>query len=142
MTSADDPGAGAPQDRLREHPTARFAPAQHVFDLRAAARELEREIPASRGRRQKTLYRHGDATIALFTFERGAGLPGHRARGTVAIQALEGRLRIATPDGEHTLAAGSLLVLASGVEHDVLAEEPSIMLLQVHLDEPARGESR
>ena len=139
MTTADDSGGGEPQDRLREHPTARFAPEQHAFDLRAAARELERETPAARGRRQKTLYRHGDATIALFTFERGAAMPGHRAKGTVAIQVLEGRLRVATPDGEHTLAAGNLLVLASGVEHDVLAEEPSTMLLQVHLDEPARG---
>jgi quercetin dioxygenase-like cupin family protein len=138
MTTPDRPQSQSGSDRLREHPTARFAPPLHQFDLRGVARELAAE-PATggRGHRQKTLYRHGRLTVALFAFDRGASLPPHTAAGAVTINVLEGRLRVRTPGGEHDLTAGNLLILAPGVEHDVAApEEPSVMLLQVHLDEP------
>ncbi len=138
MTSSQPNESHETSDRLREHPETRFAPPEHQFDLQAAARELALEpIAAPRRHRQRTLYRHGRMTIAMFLFEAGASLPSHLAAGTVAINVLEGRLRIRTPGGEHVLNAGNLLVLASKVSHDVLAEEKSTMLLQVHLDEPA-----
>ena len=125
-------------NRLREHPEARFSAAQHQFDLHAAARELAAE-PATpvRGHRQKTLYRHGRLTVAIFAFDPGASLPPHTAAGAVTINVLEGHLHVRTPAAEHDLPAGNLLVLAPGVEHDVAAgAQPSVMLLQVHLDEP------
>ena len=140
MTDFDRPQQPPPTGsaRLREHPEARFAAERHQFDLSAAARELAAE-PATpvRGHRQKTLYRHGRLTVALFAFDPGASLPSHTAAGAVTINVLQGRLRVKTPGGEHDLPAGNLLVLAPGVRHDVAAaDEPSIMLLQVHLDEP------
>lgn len=127
-------------NRLREHPDERFAPPQHTFDLLGVARALAAE-PATggRGHRQKTLYRHGRLTVALFAFDPGAALPPHKAAGAVTINVLSGQLRVRTPGGEHDLPAGNLLVLAPGVEHDVSAAgegTPSVMLLQVHLDEP------
>ena len=120
--------------RPREHPDVRFAPEQHLIDLRAVARELA-ETPARRGQRQKALYRHGRLTVALFTFDAGAGLADHVAAGVVTINVLDGRLRIKAGDVENTLPAGSLLVLAPGVRHDVYAVEPSTMLLKVYLDD-------
>jgi hypothetical protein len=33
----------------------------------------------------------------------------------------------------HSMAAGSLLILAAGLQHDVTAQEPSQMVLTVHL---------
>ena len=126
--------------RLREHPDVRFAPPQHVIDLRAAARELA-QTPSRRGHRQMALYRHGRITVALFTFDDGADLPEHVAAGAVTINVLDGRLRVRAGDVEHSLPAGNLLILAPGVRHAVHAEEPSTMLLQVHLDElpPSAG---
>jgi quercetin dioxygenase-like cupin family protein len=120
--------------RAREHPEARFAPPQHEIDLRAVARELAGG-PARRGQRQKALYHHGRLTVALFTFEPGAGLPDHVAAGVVTINVLDGRLRVKCGGAEHDLAAGKLLVLAPGVRHDVFAQEQSTMLLQVYLDD-------
>ena len=120
--------------RSREHPDVRFAPEQHAIDLRAIARELA-ESPARRGQRQKALYRHGRLTVALFTFDAGAGLADHVAAGVVTINVLDGRLRIKSGGVENNLPAGSLLVLAPGVRHDVYAMEPSTMLLQVYLDD-------
>lgn len=122
-----------PGGRAREHPDSRFAPLQHAFDLRAAARELA-ETPARRGQRQMALYRHGGLTVALFTFEPGAGLADHVADGVVSINVLDGRLRVQSGGQEHALHAGGLLVLAPGVRHDVFAIDQSTMLLQVYLE--------
>lgn len=120
--------------RLREHPESRFAGPMHELDLRAVARELAAE-PARNGRRQKALYHHGRLTVALFTFEAGAALPDHSAAGVVTINVLDGRIRIKAGGADHDMSAGKLLVLAPKVRHDLLAVEPSTMLLQVYLDD-------
>ncbi len=121
-------------DRLREHPTQRFRAEQRKIDLNIATDALRAEGRAgSRGQRQTTLYKDGDVTIALFLFDSGGGLAQHRAAGTVSIHALDGRLRITAGGEGHELAAGQLVVLAPGVPHDVTADEPSRMLLTVHL---------
>jgi len=122
-------------DRLREPPVERFAAGEHVFDLRAEVESLKAEhAPSSRGHRQKTLYKRGNATIALFLFEAGGGLAQHKAAGTVTINVLDGRLILQTHGNEHVLTAGHVLVLAPGVEHTVIAKDQTVMLLQVHLD--------
>src|SRR5687767_11829796 len=121
--------------RNRAHPNVRFAPPQHQIDLRAVARELAAAGPARRGQRQRALYSYGRLTVALFTFEPGAGLPDHVAAGVVTINVLDGRLRVKCGDVGHDLPAGKLLVLAPGVRHDVLAEAQSTMLLQVYLED-------
>lgn len=131
-------------DRLREPPAERFAADQHSFDLRAEIEALKSEHgPSSHGHRQKTLYKNGSATIALFLFERGGGLARHKTAGTVSIHVIDGRMRIGTPEtspaGEYVLAADQLVILAPNVYHDVHAIEQSTMLLQVHLDEPGAG---
>ena len=122
-------------DRLRQHPEERFIPAQHAIDLAAAAHELLAEpLPGERKHRQKTLYRHGPVTVALFLFERGAGMPQHEAEGVVTVHVLEGRLRMAAEGKTHTLGPGQLLIMAPRVRHDVFAEEPTRMLLTVSLE--------
>ncbi len=124
-------------DRLRTHPDSRFAQEQQVFDLRAVAQALADEsLPTKTGHRQKTLYKHGRVTIALFRFDRGSGLPDHAAKGVVTINVLDGKLRVTAAGHTHELPAGRVLILASNVTHDVYAEDSSTVLLQVHLDEP------
>ena len=124
--------------RPREHPDVRFAPEQHAIDLRAAAGELAR-TPGRHGHRQKAIYRHGRLTVALFTFDAGASLPDHVAAGVVTINVLDGLLRVSAGGVERALPAGNLLVLAPGVRHDVYAEQPSTMLLQVCLEDGGDG---
>ena len=132
--------AGQPADRLRVHPEQRFLADQRKIDLNEATAELRAEgRPGSRGHHQKTLYRHGDATIALFLFEQGGRLAEHKTAGTVSIHALDGRLRVNAGGEAHTLTAGQLVVLAPGVKHDLTAEEPTRMLLTVHLEGAAGG---
>jgi quercetin dioxygenase-like cupin family protein len=121
--------------RLRPHPEVRFHPPQIQFDIeRVAAKLLAEPLPANRLHRQETLYRHGSLTLALFLFEQGASLPQHTADGVVTVQVLQGRLKMSAEGKDHDLPAGSVLVLAPGVRHDVQAVEASRMLLTVCLD--------
>ena len=127
-----------PADRTRAHPEERFLPPAQSFDLDAAARDLKAEATSTTQRhRQKTLYRHGNSSLALFVFEAGAGLRQHRTGGTVFIQVLSGRMTVHAQGERHDLRAGRILVMAPDIPHDVHAEEESRMLLTVCL-QPGR----
>jgi len=113
-----------------------------MFDLRAVAKELMAEHAASsKGHWQKVLYRHNHASVALFVFQSGSGIAQHKAAGTVTIHVIDGRMRIktlGTDAAEYLLCANQMVALAPDVPHAVEALEPSIMLLQICLDVPAR----
>lgn len=122
------------QGRTRERPAERFAADERRFDLEETAKRLRLEDSATtQGHRQIALYRHGPTTVALFLFDRGAGLDEHQAGGFVTIHCIEGRLSVKTPSAAHDLPAGTLLTLAPNVPHDVHAQEQSRMLLTVAL---------
>src|SRR3954470_2852794 len=94
-------------DRLRPHPTQRFAASHQLIDLRAAAADLAAEARSSAQRhRQKTLSRFGTTTVALFHFEKGSNMPEHVAHGTVSLHVLEGHMTVQADGTRHELAAG------------------------------------
>jgi quercetin dioxygenase-like cupin family protein len=120
--------------RERQDPDDRFAGDEHLFDLAASARDLQGEEQEARhGHRQVTLVHDDGITVVLFAFEAGGQLANHSADGLVMIHAIAGTIDVATATASHLLAAGSLLILAAGVQHDVTAREPSQMVLTVHL---------
>jgi quercetin dioxygenase-like cupin family protein len=128
---SEDPG------RLRRPPSERFAGSEHVFNLAAVAGTLWGEDhPAAAGHRQMTLFHEGDLSLVLFDFEAGGTLADHVADGYVTIHTVAGELQVSTPEVTHQLPAGSLLVLAPGVRHDVTARVASQMLLTVYLVRP------
>ncbi len=120
--------------RERRVPVERFAGSEHLFNLAAAAATLrgEDQVPR-RGHRQITLVHQDGISVVLFDFESGGRLSNHSADGLVFIQAIAGMLEVVTSTASHTVPAGSLLMLAAGVVHDVHARHPSQMLLTVHL---------
>ena len=122
------------QDRLRRAPAERFAGPQHVHDLAAIAGQLRAEPhPATDGHRQMTIAHHGPVALVLFDFESDGRLVDHVADGLVTIHVLDGHVRVRTPEADHELSAGSLLVLSPGVAHDLHANVPSQILLTVHM---------
>lgn len=126
-------------DRLRPHPTQRFATPQMVIDLESAIRKLRSEPSAGeRGHRQEVLYRHGGATIALFAFDRFTHLDEHKTNGIVSMHVLRGRLKIMAGGTSQELHAGQMLITAPGVPHAIAAEEESEMLVNIHLVEQGR----
>ncbi len=108
--------------RMRQHPTDRFAGHQHQFDLEAVAARLRQEVRSgTTGHRQESLYKHGSTSMTLFIFGPQRRLPPHRTNGTVIIHVLVGRLTVTAGGQPHDLGPGELLVMAAGVEHDVAA---------------------
>lgn len=116
----------------RKPPRERFAPCEDEIHLPDAIAVLRAEPGAGQhGHRQMALFHHGQATVALYSFQAGAKLPGHVVDGPVIIHVLTGRLKVSTAADAHELPAGALLRLAPGVAHDVVAGEASDMLLTV-----------
>ncbi|HEV8499923.1 MAG TPA: AraC family ligand binding domain-containing protein [Gemmatimonadaceae bacterium] len=128
----------AAEERLRPHPSDRFAGAEHLLDLTGALRSLRAETrPAgANGHRQITLLHRGPVRLVLFAFDEGGRMPQHQAQGWVTIHVMRGVLRVKTPDAEHVLNEGQLLALAPNIRHDVDAVDESDMLLGVYPEGP------
>lgn len=124
-------------ERPRTAPSERFAAEHLAFDLHAEAAALEAEqTPNPHGHRQKTLFKNSGRTVALFILDAGASLAEHATSGIVTVQAIEGELEVSAGGTEGTgyhLRPGMLLVMASGVRHDVRAGSRAVFLLQVSL---------
>lgn len=127
----------APTDRLRTHPSERFAGAEHVLDLPAALEKLRSEArrgdtTSTKGHRQISLLHHGPVRMVLYAFDADGRLPEHRAPGWVTIHVLRGALEVQTASARHALRTGQVLALAPDVRHDVHALEDSEMLLGIY----------
>jgi quercetin dioxygenase-like cupin family protein len=131
-------------ERLRQRPVERFAGEEHVFDLAEEAARLRGEPhPAKDGHRQIVLFRDDPVSLVLFDFEAGGILRDHVANGIVTIFVLSGRAEISTPDGDHVIAAGSLLILRPGVTHDLAAPVATEVLVSIDLAaDPEVGQAK
>ncbi len=69
------------------------------------------------------------ARIVLFAFDTGQELSEHTAAVPILLQVLDGRLRVGAGDGLVELAPGGVIHIGARVPHEVLALEPSRMVL-------------
>jgi quercetin dioxygenase-like cupin family protein len=100
------------------------------YDLRAEAAALRQEPAWQRGdRNAKTLVKETGFRVVLTTLKSGGRLREHQAPTRLTLHCLEGRLRLHTEVETAELAAGELLAVAGGIEHDVEALEDSTFLL-------------
>ena len=127
----NDPSSSS--ERLRAPPSERFEPSVQLLDLEREFARLPEESSPGQGHMQKTLYRRGNCTTAIFEFEKGASIREHIVEGEAIIHLLSGHITVHAPDDEFQLNAGSMLCLASGVAHDVMATARSRMVLHVIL---------
>ncbi len=105
----------------------------HTLGTFAIDEEIERFQPAERGggRRAEILIKVHGLRVVLVTMRQGIELHEHTAPGPISIQALRGRFTVEV-DGEHRpLAAGSLIGIAAGVRHTVIADEDGAFLLTI-----------
>ena len=65
----------------------------------------------------------------LFAFDAGQELSEHTAAIPILLQVLDGRLRVGAGGEQVELAPGGLVHIGARVPHDVLALEPSRMVL-------------
>lgn len=125
----------ASPDRLRVPPRERFQGTERVFNLEQAFNQLPAESTARQGHMQKTLYRLGPTTTAIFQFEKGGSINQHTMEGEAIIHVLSGRMSVQTASDRHELGPNDLMLLDPGVRHDFTALEACRMLMTFVLDE-------
>ena len=124
-------------DRLRPPPAERLSGSELIIDTRALLNAVQQE-PVTfplHGHRQIAVLHRGPVRMVLYTFDENGRIPEHAAEGVVTIQVLRGSLNVQTPDADHELSDGMVLVLDPSIRHSVIATKPTEMLLSVHLVE-------
>lgn len=83
------------------------------------------------GRNARTLVKEGPLRVTLVTLRAGGNIAAHRAGGPITAQVLKGDIHFRVNGREHRLAAGDLLVVNAGVEHEVGSDAGGTFLLTV-----------
>ena len=101
-----------------------------LCDLAAIEREMRLEPAYHRhGHAARALARADDLRIMLIVLKAGAHIRQHQAQETAAIHLVSGQVRLRLASRLVELQAGQLLVLGSGLPHDVTAERDSAFTL-------------
>lgn len=77
----------------------------------------------------RTALRAEGVRVVLFAFDEGQELTEHTAAVPILLQVLDGRLRVGADGEQVELAPGGLVHIGARVPHEVLALEPSRMVL-------------
>ena len=106
-----------------------------VHHLTRDERMLDQGLLARHGRTARTLVKEGPLRLTMIGLTAGGAIASHKAEGPVTIHLLEGDAVCDVEGQGYALAAGDVLVLASGVEHSVRSSGGCVLLLTVvHLN--------
>ncbi len=100
------------------------------LDLVEEVREM-RASPMPHGHVAKTVLRNGDLRMVLIVLRPGAQIPRHHAKGSLVIQALDGRAVATLLESSFDLTAGSVLAIEPEITHSLIAIEDSALLLTI-----------
>lgn len=93
------------------------------------------------GRNSRTLSKHPDLRILLTALKAHAYVHEHYAAGSVAVQTIEGHLRMHIPGRTFDLKPGDMIVLEPAVPHDIEALTNSTYLLTIAWHEASVGQT-
>jgi len=102
-----------------------------VHHLTRDERMLDESLLARHGRTARTLVKEGPLRLTVIGLAAGATIASHKAEGPVTIHLLDGDAAFDVEEQEYSLAAGDILVLASGVPHSVRSSAGCVLLLTV-----------
>jgi quercetin dioxygenase-like cupin family protein len=101
-----------------------------VFDLDALGEELRGQASYRRdGQAARTLILTQDLRVVLIALAAGKRISEHQASATVSVQVFAGYIRLRLRDRDVPVPLHQLLVLGSGLAHDVHADTDSVFLL-------------
>ena len=83
------------------------------------------------GRNARTLVKEGPLRVTLVMLRAGGHIAAHHAGGPITVHVVDGDIRFGVAGQEHRLAAGDLLVVNAGLEHDVASDAGGTFLLTV-----------
>jgi quercetin dioxygenase-like cupin family protein len=139
--SQDTPGNETTTRGGDERETRPLAAPLSVVRVGNAADRLRGEEPYRHGDRNAvTLVKDGSLRVQLVALKAGSRLHENDPEGSLSVQVLEGRATVTVEDGSERLGEGSLAVVAAGHRWEVVAEDDSLLLLQLNWPpEPASG---
>ncbi len=101
-----------------------------LFDLMQIVEEL-RPIPADRDRQGVALVKEHGLNAVVTVMKPECRLSGHVNRGPISIQVLDGNVRLYARGEGKSLSAGQMAVVDAHVEHEVVAETESAILMTI-----------
>lgn len=109
--------------------TTESFPIAHL-DLVEEVRQL-RHSPISHDHVAKTVLHHRDLRMVLMVMKAGARIPRHHAKGSMTIQALDGRAVVTLLDSSFDLGPGKVLAIEPDLTHAVVAIEDTALILTI-----------
>jgi quercetin dioxygenase-like cupin family protein len=103
------------------------------FELSEEIKAMQSGAQSGRDRVGRSLVKHRDLTVTLLFLRQGAQLAEHQARGSIALQVLDGSVRFNADGKAVTLGRGELAVLEHEVAHAVEALADSTLMLTASL---------
>ena len=103
------------------------------FNLRDEIARLQSGDSWSRtsGRSSRTLVKYPDLHVVLILMKANTWLGEHHVDGRIAVQLVQGGIRVQIPEQSIDLKAGDLLTLEYGITHNVEAIEESAFLITI-----------
>ena len=83
------------------------------------------------GRSSRTLVKYPDLHVVLILMKANTELTEHHVDGRIAIQLLEGSIRVRIPEKSVDMKTGDLLTLEYGTPHEVESFEESAFLITI-----------
>ena len=94
--------------------------------------KLEEEISYQKGQVvSKTLVQNKNASMTLFSFDKGEEISAHSSDGDAMVTVLDGVGRFTVGEEDYVLEKGETLIMPNNISHAVYGEEQFKMLLTV-----------
>ena len=109
------------------------------FNITELSKQLKHEeVWHSKKRNSVTVFKSDDLHILLIAMHAVTRMLGHKVEVPLTIQVLEGRIKVITEKETLALGKSNLLVLESGISHDIEAIKESVFLLTWAIGKGAR----
>lgn len=102
------------------------------FSVQEEMLQLVQSVAGSKSKRAaKTLVKEGPLRVLIVALDAGGKLEEHSVDGPFAVQCLMGSVVSHLGDVRKELATGDLLVVDTGVVHDIEAKEAAALLIMI-----------
>ena len=104
----------------------------HQFAVPGEMLPLLQRVRGNKNKRSASaLVKTGPIRVQVIALDEGGEWLNAAAEGPFTVQCLLGRARLSMQGREHRLTTGDLLVVDAGVQHDIRADEASVLLVTV-----------
>jgi quercetin dioxygenase-like cupin family protein len=102
------------------------------FSVQEEMLQLVQRVAGNKSKRTaKTLVKEGPLRVLVVALDAGGKLEEHAVDGPFSVQCLMGRVTAHVAGTDRELRAGDLLVVDTGVTHDIEAKESAALLITI-----------